>query len=476
MSRRRRLHPQFNPREYGSSILVTALSAGFGAVMMTAVALLTSGMRSSGADALAAVHTALQVVVWLFLGIALFIGAVVTVNTFGTIIAGRAKRLALLRLLGASARSLRRAEAAEGLAVGLIGSAAGTLVGAGIAQGAIAAAHRWWRLPAAAQAPWFTTDMLAPAIAAALVTLLSAWIGSRRILQIAPIQAFGTAQAAAEPQGAEARRGLHGPVVLAALGCVAMAAGMAIGLASPVGVLVAFPGAVASFVAFMLASDRILPPLIAWGTRRGGAAPARLAARNTARNPRRTSRSSVGIVIGVMSITMFAVAGFTYRDALIGAFTSRFGTTEGQMRQAYDALALPVAIAMALAGFSVLIAAVGLVNSLTLSVLQRRREIGLLRALGLTRRQVRSMSLLECARMSMVAALAGLALGVFYGWVGAVSMVGSIMKSGAHLYPTVPWWLPVGALIGALALTACATLAPSRKAAAVAPTVALAEE
>ena len=41
-----------------------------------------------------------------------------------------------------------------------------------------------------------------------------------------------------------------------------------------------------------------------------------------------------------------------------------------------------------LIGFSIAIAAVGLVNSLSLSVLQRRREIGLLRAVGLDRRQV----------------------------------------------------------------------------------------
>ena len=69
-----------------------------------------------------------------------------------------------------------------------------------------------------------------------------------------------------------------------------------------------------------------------------------------------------------------------------------------------------------LIGFSLAIAAVGLVNSLSLTVLQRRREIGLLRALGLDRRQVRAMVLVESLQLTITGGIVGLVLGVVYGW------------------------------------------------------------
>ena len=65
------------------------------------------------------------------------------------------------------------------------------------------------------------------------------------------------------------------------------------------------------------------------------------------------------------------------------------------------------------------IAAVGLVNNLSLSVLQRTRELGLLRALGFSVRQLRQMILSESAQLTLTAVLLGILLGTVYGWAGA---------------------------------------------------------
>lgn len=89
-------------------------------------------------------------------------------------------------------------------------------------------------------------------------------------------------------------------------------------------------------------------------------------------------------------------------------------------------------------GFSALIAAVGMVNNLSLNVLQRTRELGLLRALGFTARQIRRMILIESAQLSGAAVAVGLALGTIYGWAGAQSLIGSIPGSPGIVLPTVP--------------------------------------
>ena len=129
-----------------------------------------------------------------------------------------------------------------------------------------------------------------------------------------------------------------------------------------------------------------------------------------------------------------------------------------------------------LIGFSGLIAAVGLVNNLSLSVLQRIRELGLLRALGFSVQQLRRMILTESAQLTFTAVALGLVLGAFYGWVGAQSMLGSINGSPGIVLPAVPW-LTVGIVVVAgAALTAIASWAPSRRATRVSPVAALAVE
>ena len=81
---------------------------------------------------------------------------------------------------------------------------------------------------------------------------------------------------------------------------------------------------------------------------------------------------------------------------------------------------------MSLVAVSAVIAAVGLVNLLTLGVVQRRRELGLLRALGLSNAQVRRVVLLEAAHITIAALATGLVLGIAYGWAGAQSLLGSV--------------------------------------------------
>src|SRR5690606_11365102 len=130
---------------------------------------------------------------------------------------------------------------------------------------------------------------------------------------------------------------------------------------------------------------------------------------------------------------------------------------------------------------SAVIAAVGLVNLLTLGIVQRRRELGLLRALGLSNGQVRRVVLLEAAHLTITALVTGLVLGIVYGWAGAQSLLGSVPvdpdvpRIANFVAPAIPLWPVLTIVVGTIVLTLVAAVVPTRLATRVAPVEALAE-
>jgi putative ABC transport system permease protein len=196
---------------------------------------------------------------------------------------------------------------------------------------------------------------------------------------------------------------------------------------------------------------------------------ARLAAENAIRNPARSSRATIGLVIGVTLVTMFAVATSSYYDMILRAseqYPDDFAGVD-------ETLAVTIGVFSVLFGFSAVIAAVGMVNTLSLSVLQRQRELGLVRALGFTAGQVRWMVLAEAAQMSVASVAFGFVLGIAYGWCGAQALLGS-MLGGGLVPPSVPWFVVGGAIVVAAVLAAASSVAPARRATRVSPVAALA--
>ncbi|WP_404320382.1 ABC transporter permease [Arthrobacter luteolus] len=125
-----------------------------------------------------------------------------------------------------------------------------------------------------------------------------------------------------------------------------------------------------------------------------------------------------------------------------------------------------------LLGVAVVIALVGVANTLSLSVLERTRESSLLRALGLTKGQLRGMLALEAVLIAGVAALIGLGLGAVYGWLGAQSALGTF----ADVVPALPWAQLGGVLAVALVAGLGASLLPARRAARLSPVAGLAAD
>jgi putative ABC transport system permease protein len=110
-------------------------------------------------------------------------------------------------------------------------------------------------------------------------------------------------------------------------------------------------------------------------------------------------------------------------DRMLGAYPAAMLLDRSQ-QQAEIAAANSDALGIltALFALSLGVAVLGVTNTLTLAVIERVREIGLLRAVGATRGQIRAMITWEAAMTSVVGALAGAALGVGAAWVATVAL------------------------------------------------------
>ncbi|MFE5077959.1 ABC transporter permease [Streptomyces halstedii] len=109
-------------------------------------------------------------------------------------------------------------------------------------------------------------------------------------------------------------------------------------------------------------------------------------------------------------------------------------------------------IMYALLAMALLIAVLGVVNTLAMSVFERQQEIGMLRAIGLDRRRVKRMIRLEAVVISLFGAVVGVALGTFLGWA-----IGESLSDDVQGYAlVVPWdrlavFLVLAGLVGVLA-------------------------
>jgi putative ABC transport system permease protein len=127
-------------------------------------------------------------------------------------------------------------------------------------------------------------------------------------------------------------------------------------------------------------------------------------------------------------------------------------------RRAAAAIDPALRLFYSLLGLAIVIALFGIVNTLALSVLERVRELGLLRAIGMDRRQVRAMLRWEAVMIAAIGAAIGLGLGAFIGWAVSRDL-------------DLPTTLPAGqlTLVAAAAITTgvLAAALPARRAAQV---------
>lgn len=109
-----------------------------------------------------------------------------------------------------------------------------------------------------------------------------------------------------------------------------------------------------------------------------------------------------------------------------------------------------VLLVFGLLGVAVVIAVIGITNTLTLSVIERRREIGLLRAVGLSRRQLRAAISWEAVLIALLGAVLGMGLGLIFAWAVITAIESEVLRLSIP-WDRVGWALAGAALAGLLA-------------------------
>lgn len=137
----------------------------------------------------------------------------------------------------------------------------------------------------------------------------------------------------------------------------------------------------------------------------------------------------------------------------------------------HNQIAVLLYLVYALLGLAIIIAVLGVVNTLALSVVERTREIGLLRAIGLARRQLRRMIRLESVVIAVFGAVLGLALGLVWGVCTQQVLALQGMTALA-----IPWGTIVAVVIGSAVVGVVAALLPALRASRMNVLAAIAHE
>ncbi|APT85701.1 ABC transporter permease [Corynebacterium aquilae] len=123
-----------------------------------------------------------------------------------------------------------------------------------------------------------------------------------------------------------------------------------------------------------------------------------------------------------------------------------------------------------LLGLAVVVAILGIINTLALSVVERRQEIGMLRAVGMQRRQIRTMIYIESAVIAVFGALTGAAVGLGVGY----AFVSTLAQSGLNQI-VIPWSQVAGMLVASAFIGVLAAVFPAGRAARTRPLEAITE-
>ncbi|MFP5320014.1 MAG: ABC transporter permease [Acidimicrobiia bacterium] len=270
-----------------------------------------------------------------FAAVALLVSAFIIFNTFSILVAQRTRELGLLRALGGSRRQVTATVLTEAVAVGVVGSVVGLLLGFGTATGLLALL-RATGLDVPEAPLVFTGGTVLAALACGLaVTVVAAALPAYRATDVSPVAATGSV--GGEEPGHLRRRATAG-AALALAGAAALLAGLFAGVERPM-VAIAV-GSVA-----LLAGTGLLAPLVAAPVAKAVGAPlgrvmgeaGALGRENAMRNPRRTAATATALTIGVgligvvsiLAASMRASASTAIESSLRADFVLTSGTTAG---------------------------------------------------------------------------------------------------------------------------------------------------
>lgn len=423
--------------------------------------------------------------------IAAITAIIVVATTFQVIAEGRRKEMALLRCVGATRKQVRNLVLRETAIIGLVS----TLLGLLVAWALLAAVSWWWdiRLPGSGFSGYFSA--LTPFVLVVLTLIgvaLTVAAGLKAALSVSRISPV----AAMRPVIATASGPQRLPWVRLALVILFGVPGLA-ALIVPIGTdwskvggeagfgalyrfMIMLGGGVFTFFAAILLASLLAPRftrgmLQIWQRLSPRKALAELAAENVARKPGRTAVTVAAVTLGVTLVVMMMTGAASVRATINTELAKHQDLAN--IDQINNAISVSLLVVVVLLGVSVVVSIIGVGNTLSLSVAERAGETALLRAVGMTRREVRAMTNLEALSIGLAGALFGTALGIMFGWFGLHALPFNetpdeeIMK----LVFEVPYLQVAAVILGAIGASLMASYFPARTASRTAPVAALAQ-
>ncbi|WP_116209114.1 ABC transporter permease [Streptomyces olivoreticuli] len=286
-----------------------ALTSKVGEILPKDRAKATSGtqLAAEQSQMIAEDNKALSKTLLVFAGIAQFVSVFIIANTFTMLIAQRRREIALMRTLGASRRQVVRSVLAEAALLGLASSAVGFLLGLGIARGVLAVLG--------ANGPGFPdgplvispTAVLSALTVGVLVTVLSAWLPSRKAAKIAPIEALNSADQTPAPSGLTVRNSIGTAITMLGVAIMLYVST----LRNESGVSTAMLGSAVTVTGMIILAPLLSRPLVTLAgkvTTHLFGVSGKLAKENALRNPRRTAATASALMVGLTLITAVTVA------------------------------------------------------------------------------------------------------------------------------------------------------------------------
>ncbi|WP_435603335.1 ABC transporter permease [Streptomyces sp. bgisy130] len=277
----------------------------------------TSGdeLAAEQARRVAEQNKALSSTLLVFAGIALFVGVFIIANTFTMLISQRSREIALLRAVGASRRQVVRSVLAEAGLLGLISSVVGFALGAGIAVSLRAVLNANGAGFPDGPVIVSPTAVLSSLAVGVVVTVLAAWLPSRKAAKIAPVEALSTV---------EAPPALRSLVIRNVLGAIITGLGVAVmfyvsTLKSSDDLPIAMAGSMLTLTGVIILAPLLSRPLVSLAgvvTTRLFGIGGKLAKQNALRNPRRTAATASALMIGLTLITGMTVVGNSAQEAM----------------------------------------------------------------------------------------------------------------------------------------------------------------
>ena len=318
------LHDEFTTIQVAAANGTTPneLAAAIRAVLPARVATVRTGEEQAKSDSqdIKDNLSFLRTFLFVFAGIALFVGGFLIANTFSITVAQRVREFALLRIIGANRRQVLQAVIGEALLIGILGSVVGLLAGFVIAPGLKGLFKALGADLPSSGIVLETRTIVVSLLIGTIITLVSALTPALRATRVPPMAALQ--EAASLPRGRTARWRTPLAAVVAVLGIALVLLGLFGSASGGDAAALVGAGAAVIFIGVGLLASHIVKPLslaVGLPVEQLRGVSGRLARENASRNPRRTASTSAALMIGVAFVAFVTIFAAGLRASIADA-------------------------------------------------------------------------------------------------------------------------------------------------------------